>query len=358
MKTITSLHILIGGVLLATLLPACITDPTSGTPETIVPGKSGVIVVNEGVWGQDNATLTYIDPIAHQAAGGDYYASANPGLRLGDIANGMTVFNGQGYIPVTGSRTVEAISIANGVSIGRLRLTAPHAPRSVAILDSTLGCVTSLADSLIIFDPRTMTSVRTIAVGPSPEDVVVANGVAVVANSGYGLFRRDEQGAGTLSIVDIRSGVELQRVQVGPNPRRMIVADNRLYVSYGFADSLGGVVQLDATTFQEIARWPVENILDIAFDSDHGLLFAIGDDGIVVIRSDDPTSHPRTFLPLARYPNGLFYSIGFNRATDELYVGLTRGYQPIPGEILFIGRDGVERGRTECGVYPGEAVGY
>lgn len=345
-------------LLTALLLASCVSDPTSQVPETIVPGTSGVIVVNEGVWGQDNATLTYIDPVTHLAAPGDYYASANPGQHLGDIANNMTLFNGRGYIPVTGSRTVEAITIANGVSTGRLRLSAPHAPRAVAILDSTLGCVTSLADSIIVFDPRTMTAIRTIAAGPAPEDVVVAGANVVVANSGFGLFRKDEPGAGTLSVVDIRNGIELRRIPIGPNPRKMIASGSSLYVAYGFADSLGGVVQLSATTFQEIARWPAMNILDIAFDPDHDQLYAIGNDGVVMIDAGDATSHPASFLPSVKYPGCIFYSVSFNRATTELCVGLTRGYQPIPGEMLFIGRDGVERGRADCGIYPGEAAWY
>lgn len=352
------MRVSIGYIVVALLFSACIADPTSSGPGTIVPGKNGIVVVNEGVWGQDNATLTYIDPTSHHGATGDYYASANPGLRLGDVANGMTLFDGRGFIPVTGSRTVEAIRIADGVSAGRLRLSSPHAPRSVAILDSTIGCVTSLADSLIVFDPGTMSVIRTIAVGPSPEDVVVANGLVVVANSGYGLFRKDESGAGTLSVVDIRTGIEVRRIPVGPNPRRMIVSGSRLFVSYGFADSLGGVVQLDATTLQQIARWPVRNTLDIALDVAHNRLYVIGDDGVMTIQTDDPTSDPRPFLAAARYPNGIFYSISFNAGTSELCVGLTTGYQPIPGEMLFFGPDAVERGRTPCGIYPGEAIAY
>jgi len=348
-------------LLVCTLLPffvaACISDPSADTPSTITPGAQGVVVVNEGVWGQDNATLTYIDPITHTAAHGDYFAAANPGEHLGDVANGIAVFDGRGYIPVTGSRTVEVIQMSSGRSMGRLHLSAPHGPRCVAILDSTLGCLTSFADSIVVFDPRTMTPLRSIAVGPSPEQVAVIGDRIIVANSGLGLFRKDEPGAGTLSVVDPRIGNEVQRIPVGPNPRKVIAAHGRLFVSFGFADSLGGVVQLDGATLREVARWRVRNVLDIALDARRNELYVIGDAGIVAIRADD-AAPPTTFLPLSRYPNILFYSIAFNKATDELYIGTTRGYQPLPGEILIVGRDGTERGRVGCGIYPGEAVGY
>jgi len=344
---------------LSLLLASCIVDPTTEAPGTIVPGEKGVIVVNEGVWGHDNATLTYIDPLAHSAAIGDYFASSNPGERLGDVANGMTIFDERGYIPVTGSRTVEAITVTTGRSAGRLRLASPHGPRSVAIVDSTLGCVTSFADSVILFDPRTMTALRSIAVGPAPEGVATIPGErAVVANSGLGLFRKDEPGAGTLSVIDLRNGVELERIPIGPNPRKMVAANGRLYVSYGYADSLGGVVQLDAATLRETARWTARSVLDIAIDSRHDELYVIGDDGIVKIRTIEAGARPLPFLSLSNYPNVLFYSVSFNQATEELYIGLTRGYQPIPGEMLFIGRDGAERGRVGCGIYPGETAGY
>ena len=91
---------------MALLVGGCIADPVSGPLPDTVNAVRGVLVVNEGLWRQDNSTLTFYDP-ATRTAVQDYFAVRNPGLRIGDTGNDIVVAGSRAYITMTESQNIE-----------------------------------------------------------------------------------------------------------------------------------------------------------------------------------------------------------------------------------------------------------
>lgn len=343
--------------LLLPLFAGCIPDPTAPDVEEPPQTATGAIVVNEGVWRQDNATLTFYDPATGRAVT-DYFAIRNPGLRLGDVANSMTVRNGRGYIAVSTSGTVEVIELRTGKSLGRIRMPAGNEPRQVAIIDDSTAFAACFGDSVVRFNPTTMSAGGTIAVGPAPEGIAYIEGKVLVANSGYGYYRQDEPKGGTISVLDPASGVEERLLRVGPNPRqiRHLASRRRLYILYGLADSTGGVVELDPATLVERRRWVVRGAVDLAFDERRGIGYVIGSEGVMKIdlTSEEPVG---AFVPLSAWPGITFYSLGVAPDGESIYLG-TYSYYTLPGEMLIFNRAGALTGRFATGLGPGDVEFY
>jgi outer membrane protein assembly factor BamB len=322
-----------------------------------------VLVVNEGLLRQDNSTLTFYDPAAGIARQ-DYFALKNPGMRLGDTGNDITIRGGHAYIPVTTSQNVEVLELPSGRSLGRVHIEGDGGPREVAIADDSTAFVTLVnGDAVVQFNPLTLAVGRRIPVGPAPEGVAVAGGHLFVANSGYGALRQSEPEAGTVSVIDLRDGGLRGHLQPGPNPTAMYyaAATGRLYVVYGMPDldSIGGVVEYDAATLNLTHRWPIRGVgvaQGIAFDEGRMLGYVIGTEGIYRLHLQDTASKATLLVPSSGINALGFYSIGVAPGDGDLYVGYSRGFT-VPGEVALFTREGVRTGGFQAALNPG-AFGF
>lgn len=345
------LCMLLSVMLAAAQFAGCIPDPVlppSG-PETFI--TSGVIVVNEGIWRQDNSTLTAYDPVTHVAIQ-DYFSVKNSGLRLGDIGNSITVLNGRGYIAVSTSRNIEVMELQSGKSLGRVHLSEGNEPRHIAFAGDGAGFVSTLMDSVFEFDPASLQIRRGIHTGPAPEGIATANERLFVANSGFGLYRQDEPKAGTIGVFRTSDLQEEALVPVGPNPRGLLYLplNGRLYVMYGLAQSPGGLVEIDPVTLKETRRWPVMDPRALALDYHSGIAYLASEEGISRINLLGATVMVDRLVRAEDRPGTIFHSIGV--APDgAVYVGALSGYTT-PGEVLIFERDGGLRGRFPAGLNP------
>ncbi|MDB5034315.1 MAG: beta-propeller repeat protein [Chlorobi bacterium] len=345
---------------LVLLLAGCISDPTLTSPPVVSAGAHGVLVVNEGVWKQDNSTLTFYNP----DSGGpvqDYFAARNPGLRLGDLGNSIVTWKGRGYIAVSTSRAVEVIDLATGHSLGRVRLNAPNEPRMIAIIDSATAFVTTFADSVIRFNPMTLATTGSFAVGPAPEGIAYAAGHLFVANSGLGNLRRTEPGAGTISVLDPASGAELAMLPTGTNPLSVhyLPSRGRVYVLARpiLPDTLGAVVEYDPASLREVRRWPVAGGYDMAVDDGRGIIYVMHGEGVARIDPSVAGDNVRGLVQLGE-AGAMFYSIGVEPVSGDIYLGTTNGYSSVPAAVMIYDRAGAFKSRFPCGIYPGDFAFY
>lgn len=336
------------------LAAGCVADPEAPvTPGPSTIGTRGVIVVNEGLWRQDNSTLTYYDP-ATGAAIQDYFALRNPGLRLGDTGNDIVIRNGRAYIAVTTSQTVEVMEIATGRSLGRLLLPPNTDPRRLWIASDSVGYVTGFKDDAVTeFNPTTLTIRRHVPVGPAPEGVVEAGGKVYVANSGYGTFRQSEPKASTISVLDSAGGGELGVIPGVTNPIQLHVMKGRLFALARpiRPDSIGALVEIDPGTLRVRHRWEMIFPILMAIDDTTGEGFVVAQEGLFRIDLNG-TAAPEPMVPAASHPGATFYSVGLLPGSDAIYLGDARGYVA-PGEILILDRRGALKGRFPCGLNPG-----
>lgn len=340
-------------VLLALLAVAgCIPDPVVPEPSSPDPLiASGALVINEGIWRQDNATLTAYDPAAGTAVQ-DYFPLKNPGRRLGDIANSITTYDGLAYIAVSTSLNIEVLDPVSGVSAGRIHLPAGNEPRHIAFADSRHGYVTTLLDSVFEFDPVSLAVLRSFPAGPAPEGVAAAHGRLFVANSGFGYYRQEEPKAGTLGVYDLSRGKEEHLIPAGPNPRtlRYLPLNDRLYVVYGLALSEGGLLELDPVSLQPLRRWAIMDPRGMTLDERAGIAYVVGPEGVTMIDLLADAPAPERFVSAAEWPGTIFHSVGVAQ-DGALYIGAVRSYTT-PGEVLIFNRDGSLRTRFPAGLNP------
>ena len=91
----------------AILMQGCMEWDYGDTDEAFDAGTNGLFITNEGNFQYGNSTLSYYNP-ENKVVENEVFYRAN-GMRLGDVAQSMTIHNGKGWIVVNNSHVVFAI---------------------------------------------------------------------------------------------------------------------------------------------------------------------------------------------------------------------------------------------------------
>lgn len=331
------LHI---AIISALLLVSCIKEPIAPSV-TIKPESSnnGAYILCEGLWGMDNSRLDRFDFNTNTPTM-DFFSLVNTGQRIGDLANDITIYGKFAYITVTTAKTIEKIEVSTGKSISRLIFSSKAGLRRTKIINDTLGAVTDLYNHCIyLFNSDRMELVaEPIQVGPAPEYLEYNDGYLYVANSGYGDYLAKDLKAGTLSVINTNTKREELNKFVGKNliEVKMNPAKTKLYAVYinlpSLPDSLGGIVEYDIKTLNELRRWNIKKPKSISFNSKGDTVYFLTPTGISMIELNSQNSVP---IEIIKNENSqdIWYCLSFRQNTDELWIGNARNYR-INGEII------------------------
>ena len=123
-----------------------------GNEESFHLSRRGLFITNEGNFQYGNATLSYYDP-DNKTVENELFYRANA-MKLGDVAQSMTIRDGIGWIVVNNSHVIFAIDIETGKEIGRI--TNLTSPRYMHFLSDEKAYVTQIWDNKIfIVNPST-----------------------------------------------------------------------------------------------------------------------------------------------------------------------------------------------------------
>jgi hypothetical protein len=343
-------------VMLLTQLHGCVPVPVEPDPITTPLTQPGFFVVNEGLWRQDNATLSFVREDGRVET--NVVQSRNKGLRLGDTGSDILVRGDSVFVIASTSRSIEVYHRRSGVWQARIRFDAAREPYRFARVNDTVAIVTMLnADAIAEINLRTCTiRVPSAPVGPAPEGVCVLNRVVYVANSGLGDLRRNEEGASTVSLHDISDLQRIGTIEGLPNvmhcvadaPRNRVWLLYRHYVSQ--PDSLGGVVLWDPVQKRIIQHVRFAMPRGLVVDPVDGRVYVLHRDGVDAYRAGTSElvrlrSHTSTM------GNDIWYSLGWWPSQSSLLVGNARSYVT-DGEVLVLDRNGNERFRVAVGLNP------
>jgi hypothetical protein len=317
----------------------CQETPTDNNP--ISPaGSRAVFILCEGTWGGDNSTITRYD----QKSGTfiqDYFGFANPGLRLGDLADHMAIWGDKCFIAVSTTKTIEAIDLKTGKSLGRLILQGDRQPRKICIVNDSTGYVTDYNQhSVVRFDTRKLTVLNEVKVGPAPEGIVYFTGQLFVANSGAGDLMATDPDAGTVFVLDEQTMQLVAKLKPGPNVYELAInkEHRKLYAKYHHLyskpDSLGGIVEYELLTLKPTNSWR-DRVSSMARSMDFSVtgdtLYYINDKGVAMI---DLSSRAiiKDYL-VNPTPAEFWYSISVSPVDGNIWIGNAKNYQ-VNGEIL------------------------
>lgn len=140
---------LTAAILAALALSGCMKWEDACSEQFDVTGR-GLFIVNEGNFQYGNATLSFYNPATRQTLN-EVFFRAN-GMRLGDVAQSMTIYDGRAWVVVNNSHVIFAIDPVTFREIGRIEnLTSP---RYIHFVSPTKAYVSQIWDNRIfIVDP-------------------------------------------------------------------------------------------------------------------------------------------------------------------------------------------------------------
>ena len=111
----------------------------------------GLFICNEGNFQYGNASLSYYNPETREVENEMFYR-ANA-MKLGDVAQSMTIYDGYGWIVVNNSHIIFKIDLDTCREVGRI--TGFTSPRYIHFLSDTKAYVTQIWDNRIaIVNPK------------------------------------------------------------------------------------------------------------------------------------------------------------------------------------------------------------
>ena len=189
--------------------------------------KHGLLVLNEGLFNLNNASLSWVDLITNTVSE-DFFLQKT-GRKLGDTGNDLQRYGAKIYVLVNVSSTIEVLNAHTGQSLKQIVMQEngkAKQPRNIAFYGGRVfvSCFDGYVD---VIDTASLTVEKRIKVGSNPEDMVVVNQRLYVSNSGGLIPSLDS----TLSIIDCQNLVELEKIVVGKNPGKIVALnDSILYV--------------------------------------------------------------------------------------------------------------------------------
>lgn len=210
----------------ALLVSACDPEPVLIGHNGAVTDSNhtGVFILSEGLYNQNNSTLAWIDfstgqPDSWNSSVGrsfDCFEKSN-GRRIGDTANDMILYGSRLYIAVSESSTIEILDAATCRSIRQVKMEKdgiPAQPRHLAAHDGYVYvcCFNGTVERI---DTLTMKPDATVSVGRNPDGICFAGGKLYVSNSGGLDFTHPDS---TVSVIDLNTFTEKKRITVRSNP--------------------------------------------------------------------------------------------------------------------------------------------
>lgn len=355
----TKLLITIVLIVLVTTFSSCIKDPTVPRISDFIAGNNGAMVLCEGLMGTDNATITRID-FETGSYSNNYFSESNNGQKLGSIGNDLVIQDSIGFAVVSASGTIEAFSMENGKSLGRIKFPNYVMPRKMCIVNDTLAFATAYIqfsdqDFFVYkFNPQNLIQSQEnleqnkVLVGSHPEGITFTSGKLFVVNSGYGAYFLDAPNASTITVIDIATFSVINTFKTGTNPNRIYSKNNKIYVvCWGIAGQKeqypSEIIEYDANSLQELRRWITE-VYDICLDGNGDNLYYLNSSlglsgtennsaGINLIALNEANAQPKQIIANTKNLE-IWTSLAINEYKNELWVGNSFRFST-DGEIII-----------------------
>lgn len=281
----------------------------------------GLFIINEGNFMYGNATLSYYDPTAHTVQN-EVFARAN-GMKLGDVAQSMTIHGDLGWIVVNNSHVIFAIDLTTFREVGRI--TGLTSPRYMHFVSDTKAYVTQIWDSRIcIIDPQRYEVTGYIdCPGMTPENASTEQMVQI----GDYVYVNCWSYQNRLLKIDTRTDQIVAQLEVGIQPTSLVADRNgKLWTvtDGGYEGSPYGyeapaLYRIDPETFsvEQTFRMRLGDApSEIVTDGTGSAIYWINND----IWRMDVTSERLPVRPLIESRGTIYYGLTVDPVTSDVYV--------------------------------------
>lgn len=205
----------------------------------------GIYVLNEGLWGANNANIMEFVTINNEEihTQGDVYLKRNQ-KQMGDVANGMMEEDDKIYVVLNGSKYIGKLNL-NGTE--EARYTFPEsegAPRCIDVEDDYVY-VTQYGGQVTKLNVKDMTLAGTFKGGDNLEGIVEKNGKLYVANS----YKVDGSGnyvyGKEVFVIDAKTMNLEKTINVIDNPTKLYSINDKIYlISQGNYNDVASSLQV------------------------------------------------------------------------------------------------------------------
>ena len=324
-----------------------------GKMEDFSATGEGLFITNEGNFQYGNATLSYYDPETKTVENEIFYR-ANA-MKLGDVAQSMTIRNGVGWVVVNNSHVIFAIDINTFKEVGRIvDLTSP---RYIHFLSDEKAYVTQIWDNRIfIVNPKTYQITGYI---DCPDMTTESGSTEQMVQYGKYVFVNCWSYQNRILKIDTETDKVVDQLTVGIQPTSLVLDKNNKmwtitdggYEGSPYGYEAPSLYRIDAETFQiekqfkfKLGDWPSE----VQLNREGDMLYWINND-IWQMSVDADRVPVRPFL---EYQNTKYYGLTVNPVNGDVYVADAIDYQQ-RGVIYRYTKDGELVDQFYVGIIPG-----
>ncbi len=346
------LRYILPAALCLTALGGCMKWDYGKTEEFSASG-TGLFITNEGMFQYGNATLSYYDPETKQVENEVFYR-ANA-MKLGDVAQSMTIRDGVGWIVVNNSHVIFAIDINTFREVGRI--TNLSSPRYIHFVSDEKAYVTQIWDNRIfIVNPKRYEITGYIE---CPNMTMESGSTEQMVQYGKYVFVNCWSYQNRILKIDTETDRVVDELVVGIQPTSLVMDKNyKLWTitdggyegsPYGYeAPSL---YCIDAAKFEIEKQFRFklgDSPSEVQINGEGDKLFWINDD-IWAMDVDADRIPARPFL---KYRDTKYYGLTVNPRNGDVYVADAIDYQQ-QGIIYRYRADGEPVDEFYVGVTPG-----
>lgn len=274
--------------------------------------ERGIFITAEGNFTWDNASLSYYDPATRRVEN-EVFLRAN-GMKLGDVAQSMSLHNGRGYVVVNNSGVIWVVDPSTFRITGLIEGVV--SPRYIHFPNETTAYVTDLYDPRItVVDTRTNRIRGRIPTnGHKSTEQMVQWGDEVFVNC----WSYDDK----ILVVDTRRDCLVDSIRVGPQPSSIVLdRQGKLWTltGGGITGATAMLTRIDAATRRIEQSWMFggeSSPAQLALNGTRDTLYFIDRD-VWRMRIDAEALPDEPFL---RYSETTYYGLGIDPRTSEVYV--------------------------------------
>lgn len=305
--------------IIATLTFVACKKNNNEVPEPVAFFKNGLLVVNEGLFQQNNAHLTWVDFTKEEVNNEIFEQKTN--RQLGDTGNDIGRYGSKVYVVVNVSSTIEVLDAQNGSPIKQINMMhngIPKQPRFITFSNGRafVPCFDGYVD---VIDTASLEVTQRIKVGENPDGIHAANNRLYVINSGGLNFPNVDS---TLSVIDLISLTETAKITVGKNPRQVLTDKN---------GDIWVITQTPSLSWDDFQLVKVNHNtmnIDTTFTWDVNKMALVGDNLLIYTYSNNQSAihlvNPETgsiiqqnFIPASMFTT--FYGAKFDASRNQLY---------------------------------------
>lgn len=324
-------------------LASCSNDTESNSYTPKGDYDSGILVLNEGNFGVNNAEVSYLS-FDLGSVYSEIFHTENASETLGDTAQSIG-FNGDlAYIVVNASNKIEVVNRYTFKKVGSIT-TGLSFPRYIAFANGKAYATNWNSQfggsgfvSVINLGSNTVES--TITVADNPNKIIAQNGKVYVAHNDLAA-----QG-NSLTVIDTVSQSVTGSIAVGDRPDTMMLDDSGfLWVScngkssYPVAadESAGKIMKIDLSSQTVVKTFALtENTAHVNYFSVYGnhIFYVVGNDVFKMSLSETNLPTTKAFSSSAQY------IYGFAVKNNRIYIADAKGFNENGQALIYASGDG------------------